>query len=92
MRQVNPDDGTNLYEFWQLEDYNWADGREALDDPVVKCYVAHWQGTHDTGKDGLPFSDERAVDTASWSETPEEIQDAFFEEVNKMNQALAQFE
>lgn len=92
IREVNPDDGTNLHEFWRLESCYWHNGADTTDDPVVKCYVAPWSGTRDTGRDGLPPNGKRAGDSCSWSQTPEEVRQQFREEVNKLQAATASFQ
>lgn len=90
-REANPDDGTNLYEFWRLESCFWQKGADAMN-PIVKLYIAPWNGTHDTGSDGLPSNDNRATDCCSWDETPEEVRQQFREEANKLQQATATFQ
>lgn len=92
VREANPDDGTDLCEFWQLQSCFWHDGADATENPVVKCYVARWNGTPDTGRDGLPPKDKRATDSCSWDETPEEVREQFREEANKLQKAAATFQ
>jgi hypothetical protein len=92
VREMNPDDGTSLHEFWKLESCFWYDGADAADNPAVKVYVAPWNGTHDTARDGLPISDDRATDCCSWDETPKEVRQQFREEANKIHQATATFQ
>lgn len=87
-REANPDDGTNLHEFWKLDSCFW---RGHSVNPLVKVYVAPWSGTADEGRDGLPIKEERASDSCSWDEAPQEIRDAFREEANKLQQSVEGF-
>lgn len=95
IREANPNDGTNLHEFWRLEASWWrqaADDDTTIENPVLKMYVAPWNGTRDTGRDGLPPKDKRAGDSCQWSEVPEEVRDQFRQEANEIQAATSMFQ
>lgn len=80
------DNGTSLHEFWKLDGYNWLGGNEP-EDPVLQVYVAPFMGDADRDNNGLPYKDSRAQDSASWSEAPEDIREAFRSEFENIKNA-----
>lgn len=89
VREANPDDGTNLHEFWVLKKYSWHDGVESPEDPPLKVHISPWNGTRDTARDGLPPADKRTTGSCSWSEAPKEVREEFRQEANRIQAAAA---